>query len=496
MSRVIVVGGGVGGLAVAARLAVKGHEVTLLERATTTGGKLARYERDGFVFDTGPSLFTLPAVYRDLFLKTGRALETEVDLEEVEPAFGYHFADGSEVVVPGVDPARAAIAFGQAFGGSAESDWRSVIARAGRMWQLTRGPFLQSPLDGWRTLLPLARSPRDVRTVAPLTSLRSLGRSLVRDGRLRMILDRYATYSGSDPRRAPAVLATIPYVEQTFGVWHLSGGLTTLGDALSRRCAERGVTIRTSTEVAEVLVRAGVTAGVRTRDGETIDADIVVCDVDAEQVYRRLVVDPRARSMRKRVLSAAPSMSGFVVLLALRGRTPGIRHHNVWFPSDYDAEFDSIFSTGEPVADPAVYACCPDDPRMRPDDEHEAWSILVNAPRHGTGEDGTVDWTAPGRAEAYADRIVDLLAARGTDIRDRILWREIRTPADFARDLLASGGAIYGSSSNGPRAAFDRPANRSPVPGLYLVGGSAHPGGGLPLVALGAEITAGLIGRA
>lgn len=140
---VVVIGAGVGGMAVAARLAVRRHRVTIVEQSSTHGGKLARYERDGFVFDTGPSLFTLPAVYRDLFLKTGGALEEAVDLQPVEPAFGYHFADGSAVTVPGVDPARAAAAFGAAFGGTAEDDWRRLIDRGGRMWRITREPFLQ-----------------------------------------------------------------------------------------------------------------------------------------------------------------------------------------------------------------------------------------------------------------------------------------------------------------------------------------------------------------
>ncbi|HEV8025096.1 MAG TPA: hypothetical protein VGP37_09455, partial [Candidatus Nanopelagicales bacterium] len=181
--------------------------------------------------------------------------------------------------------------------------------------------------------------------------------------------------------------------------------------------------------------------------------------------------------------------------LAVRGRTPGLLHHNVWFPDDYDAEFDAIFGKDpRPVADPAIYVCAPDDPRMRPDDEHESWFVLVNAPRHDPGRG--VDWQAPGLAETYADRILERLAARGMDVRDRIVWREIRTPADLQHDARAPGGSIYGTSSNGARAAFARPANSSPVPGLFLVGGSTHPGGGLPLVGMGAHIAAEAIGRA
>ena len=493
MSSVVVIGAGAAGLATAARLAVKGHQVQILEQADSVGGKLATYRRNGFAFDTGPSLFTLPAVYRDLFLKTGRAFEEEVDLQPVEPAFGYRFADGSSVTMPGVDPARCARALGDAFGDKTAAEWRALMERAGKMWRLTREPFLQSPLDGWRTLLPLAK-PADVRTVAPWSTLRGLGRSTLSDPRAITLLDRYATYTGSDPRKAPAVLATVPYVEQEFGAWHLGGGLGTLAYALRRRCEERGVEIRTGVNVSRIVTnQAGVTGVIA--DDEHIDADIVVANADAGQVYHQLLDDPRARKPARAINRSDASLAGFVLLLAVRGRTPGLLHHNVWFPENYDAEFDSIFGKHpKPVDDPAIYVCAPDDPQMRPDDDHESWFVLVNAPRHDPT--GGVDWSNAELAESYADHILAVLARRGMDVRDRILWREIRTPADLEVSARAPGGSIYGTSSNGARAAFDRPANKSDIPGLYLVGGSTHPGGGLPLVGMGAEITAGLIGRA
>ena len=232
--------------------------------------------------------------------------------------------------------------------------------------------------------------------------------------------------------------------------------------------------------------------GVRLADGQVLPADVVVANADAAHVYGDLVDSPAAA---RRLARATPSLSGFVLLLAVQGRTPGLAHHNVLFPHDYDAEFDAVFGDpGRPVPDPTLYVSVPDDPAVRPDG-HEAWFVLVNAPRHGSGK-GATDWRAGGVASSYAERLLDLLAERGLPVRDRLLWYEAVTPADLEEQTGAVGGAIYGTSSNGTTAAFLRPANRSPVPGLFLVGGSSHPGGGLPLVTRSAQIVARLVGPA
>lgn len=481
-------------MATAARLSVKGHQVTIVEQSDQVGGKAGAYSRDGFVFDTGPSLITLPAVYRDLFLKTGTSLEDNVDLQPVEPGTSYRWSDGTRVTLPGVNPAAAATALGDALGGTAREDWLALIARAAEIWRITRKPFLESPLTGTRELLALAKSPRDVRTVAPTTSLRGLGRKYLRDPRLRMLLDRHATYSGSDPRKAPAALSTIPYVEQTFGSWHIGGGVHKLADALAARCEERKVDILLNSDVTRIVLDEGKVRSVELSDGSHLEADIVVSNADASHLYGDLVSGNRADAALRQLRKATPSFSGFVMLLAIKGRTPDISHHNVWFPADYNAEFDAVFK-GRPATDPTIYACVPDDPLMRPDADHESWFVLINAPRHGHGKN-EFDWSQTDFANNYADRMVELLAERGTDLRNRILWRELITPADLEARTRAPGGSIYGTSSNGMRAAFLRPANTSPIEGLYLVGGSSHPGGGLPLVGMSAEIVAETIGRA
>lgn len=499
MASVVVIGAGMGGMAAAARLSANGHGVTVVEQAATFGGKVGRFEREGFVFDTGPSLLTLPAVYRDLFLKTAvrrrsASLEDNVGLIGLDPAFGYQWSDGTRATIPGSNTNRVAAALGTALGGRSEQQWQEFSRRAAAMWAATRAPFLEQPLPGgWQTVKGFNR-PRQVRTVAPWKTLRSLGEQYLDDPRLRMFLDRYATYTGSDPRRAPAALAVIPFIEQTFGAWHIEGGVWRLAEALYNRCVERGIQFRFNHEVDKVLVENAHVGGVRSTAGEVTKADVVVANCDADQVYGRLLGTDHAQRARRQLGRAVPSLSGFALLLALRGRTPGLNHHNVFFPTDYEAEFDSIFGRRpRPVADPALYVCSPDDPAMRPDSSSEAWFVLVNAPPHDPVSG--VDWSRHDMTQQYADHILSCLAARGLDVRDRLLWREVRTPAALHEQTLAPGGSIYGTATNSRTAALRRPSNRSPVRGLFLVGGSTHPGGGLPLVGMSAAIVSELIGN-
>lgn len=490
MAKVVVVGAGMGGLAAAARLAAVGHAVTICEQSLEVGGKLARWTHRGFTFDTGPSLVTMPQVFEDLFAAAGGSLRDAVDLIPVEPIARYRFADGT-VLDASADLDRFTAALDTALGPGAGRDWRSFMVRAGAIHAAVREPFLESPLSGVWDLVRLSMRVRDLITIAPWLTLRDLGQRELRDPRLRMLLDRYATYTGSDPRRAPAALASVPYAEQTFGAWYVRGGLYRLAEAVRDLALARGATLRLGADVERIETTGGRVTGVHLAGGDRLPAELVVANTDAAHLYGGLIDGSVAVSQRRRLQRAPASLSGFALLLGIRGRTPGLAHHTVLFPADYDAEFDALFGPRpQPVADPTLYLSVPDDPATAPPD-CEAWFVLVNAPRQDQ-----VDWRTPGMASAYADRLLDLLAERGLVIRERLAFCEVRTPADLADRTRAAGGAIYGTSSNGLRAAFLRPANRSPVPGLFLVGGSAHPGGGLPLVTLSARIVAGLIGSA
>ena len=498
MSNIVVIGAGMGGMCAAARLAKAGHTVSVYEASGHVGGKCRTEWIGKYAFDTGPSLLTLPAVYKDFFLKTGKSIEEVLTLESVNPSFDYRFADGSAVEFTNLSRYDTLEAIEKSFGTQAKDDWRSIMRRAEKMWDVSREPFIESELASPIGLLKRASLLKDLFTIAPWKSLRTLVREYTSDYRLQYIIDRYATYSGSDPRKAPAVLSSIAYVEEAFGAWHIQGGIGHLATAVHARAVECGVVFHLNSPIAQIRHSAKKVDGVVLESGEFIPADSVVANADASQVYTTLITEelPILRKARRALAQSEPSLAGFSLLLGLRSSPTEVRlrHHTVLFAENYDDEFDSIFSKKKPVEAPTIYTCNPNDPTMVRADGNESWSVLVNAPPHST--DGTGwNWNDESFAREYANHIISLIESRGIAVRDRLEVLEIRTPADLQAQVRAPGGSIYGTSSNGARSAFLRARNRSPLNGLYCVGGSAHPGGGLPLVAISAEIVANAIGR-
>ncbi|MDI5963572.1 phytoene desaturase family protein [Streptantibioticus silvisoli] len=469
MARIAVIGAGMGSLAAAARLAVAGHRVVVYERARTYGGGVGQLARDGFAFDTGPGLLLLPAVYRDLFVKTGREpLEQCVDLVQVDPSGRHLLADGRELTLPNASRGGVVAALDKAFGGGAGERWSTVLNRAREVWEVTRRPLLEDTLAP--DTAPLGRDPYPaprrglLRRAVPPT-IASVGRHELRDPGLAALLDTAVLEYGLDPRSAPASATVLPYMEQTFGTWYVRGGLRALADAVYARCLARGVEFRFGTGVEEVPERDGRVDGVVLSDGTHQAADAVV------------------RGTPGRALDG--DTGRLTVCLALRGpRPPDTAHrtvvHGLAAPHD---------GTPDGPA-PTVTVLRPDDPALVPDADHEAVRLGVTVCPHGPG---AVDWDAPGYARAFADRVVAAARAAIPDLPERELWRVVRTPADTERETGAPGGAVAGPALAGAAGAYLRTANRPGPQGLYRVGGSAHPGGGLPHAGMSGAIVADLL---
>jgi phytoene desaturase len=360
------------------------------------------------------------------------------------------------------------------------------------MWDVSRVPFVESELKSPLSLIKRITFMRDMKIIAPWKTLRQHADEILKDQRLRFIMDRYATYSGSDPRKAPAVLSTIAFVEESFGAWHVKGGLGNLTTTVHKRAVDVGVTFHLNSPVASIQTSGNKASGVVLADGTIVTADAVIANADASLVYNKLLTGHKRalKKVRKNIANADVSVAGFSLLLGMRKDLEQVlNHHTILFPENYDAEFDAIFKEGKPVEKPTIYICAPQDELMSKDENLEGWFVLVNAPTHGQ-----FDWNNKEFSTKYANSIIDQIEARGISVRDRLESLTIRTPADLEAAVRAPGGAIYGTSSNGARAAFMRAKNRSPIKGLYLVGGSAHPGGGLPLVGISGDLVTEAIG--
>jgi phytoene desaturase len=481
----VVIGAGLGGLAVALRLARRGLRVTVVERGERPGGKMNRFEAAGFRFDTGPSLLTMPWVFRDLYRALGEDLDERLTLRRLDPTADHVWPDGTRLTTTGHLPTLLD-GLGRLHGEEPEA-YLELMALGAKIYQLSEATFLsRSPFEAPDVSLlgGIGRPP--VR--GAWGNYSKVVRRICRTPYLAQLFERYPTYVGSSPYRSPATLLVIPYLEAAFGAWFLDGGLYRLVEDLMALAEERELTIRTGSEVVKIEREGGTVSGVVLASGERLAADVVVMNGDPSALPWLLGEHGRGLPRRDR------SLSGVVFLLGLARSLPELAHHSVYFSADYPKEFSQLFDERRFPTDPTVYVNAPSrsDRSLVPEQEGETLFVMANAPADGDVR----SWDAE-RVAVARERMFERLAASGFPevAPEEIVVEEVWTPERWSRELGAPGGAIYGTHSHGWRRAFLRPGNRQRRPrGLYLVGGGTHPGGGTPTVLLSAAITDRLIG--
>jgi phytoene desaturase len=482
---VAVIGAGFGGLAAAAHLARAGVQVTVFEKAPAVGGKAARLERDGFHFDAGPTVLTMPWIAEETFAAAGVRLDQVVQLRRVEPVCCCVLPDGRRFAVS-ADAAATSAAIAQISRRDAAS-WPAFLADCRGLWLAAGEPYLEAPFTGFRDLgaRMLRRGARLRSLAAARGSLADLARRHFSSPALRAYVDHFAAYVGASPAHASAALALIAHAEIRLGAYCPGGGMHEVASQLAQAVTARGVRIACATEVTGIDVdHRGRAAGIIARavEGDRrpvhIAADAVVANVDPRTLVAKLLPERwRAAAGAARLETRTPSLSGFVWAFGVAGEWPAGAAHSLLLGRDPEAEYEAIFDRREIPDDPTIYLSVASllDPDRAPPGHHTVYTLL-NAPASAQ----RVDWNRES-ARLRALILARLERLYGGDIRSRIRAEVFVTP----EQLAATGsvdGAIYGAAPHGPLGGFLRPGNRAAgIRRLYYAGGATHPGGGVTL---------------
>jgi phytoene desaturase len=484
VKKILVIGAGLGGLAAAIRLARAGHAVEVWEKNGEPGGKLKELRSDGFRWDTGPSLLTMPHVLRELFASAEERMEDHLELVRLDSACRYFWTDGTVI--------------DEDTSFWSQPDVAKFLAYARGIYELSGEAYLNHPPgDFWRAFS--LRNFLKLRHLGKVATTRTLAAEVERriaDPHLRQVFLRFATYNGSSPYLTPATFNIIPYVESEFGAWYVRGGMAKIAEALTALAQRNGVAFRFNT-TATAWNGTEATA----HDGTRSRADFLVCNGDVlssgsrrppgDGISPGFLADIFSAKDQQKLLRPPLSNSGFILFLGIRGCDPRLGHHNIFFSDDYPREFTDIHSQKISPGEPTIYISLSSrtDPDHAPQG-HDNYFVLVNAP----ARDPDQAWTQA-ETHGYRDVVLKRLARFGLDnLPRRIVAERIFTPSDFATRDLAHHGALYGWASHSIRASLFRPPLHASK-NVFFVGGTTHPGGGIPLVLLSGKMVADLIQR-
>jgi phytoene desaturase len=479
MKKILIAGAGVAGLASSIRLSRKGFSVTVFEQANKAGGKLSELQMQGFRFDTGPSLFTMPWFVDELTDENFK-----LDYERVTTVCHYFFPDNSrfQVAADTNEFIRDASAFFKVTPGQL----RKFLKKNAFIYRITSPVFLEKSLhkastylckEGIRGILNLPR-------IGISRSMNSVNKATFKDKRLVQYFNRFATYNGSHPGQAPSTLNVISHLENHFGAYYPKGGMIEIPKTLYKQALHHGVKFQFGSKITSLNHQRGRIQGLTLENGEFYEGDALLSNLDVRLTHKLLNAP-----LPKKIKEAEPSSSAFIFLWGIRKTFPELGLHNIFFANDYDREFDFIFKEKSISDDVTVYVNI--TAKMDSTDAPagcENWFVLVNAPANiGQNQDEL-------RQKARMAALKTLSARLGTEIQNLIVCEEYLDPIRIEKNTGSTFGSLYGSSSNSRMSAFFRQANFSQnIKGLYFCGGSVHPGGGIPLCLLGGKIASEMI---
>jgi phytoene desaturase len=488
--KIQVIGSGIAGLAASVRLACAGHEVEVFEANSYPGGKLSEQVANGYRFDAGPSLFTLPALVDELFMLAGKDPRKHFNYIRLERSCMYFYEDGTRFTAYH-NREKFAEEAGRVFNAEDKPAIKAYLDQSAFQYQIASPVFLRSALHRFRSYLNIQtlRGLLNMFRLNIFSTMHGVNERSFRDKRLVQYFDRFATYNGSDPYRASGILTMIPHLEHTVGTFFPEKGMHDITRSIYDLAKELGVVFHMNSPVEKICTRkegkrkhvSGVMSSNR-----LYPSDCVVCNADIVSAYRKLLPEEKAP---EKILSQEKSSSALIFYWNIRNSFPELDLHNIFFSASYEEEFDHIFRQRTVYHDPTVYLNITS--KYKKDDAPEGsenWFVMINVP-HNSGQ----DWDAVIRTSRAAV-LAKLSRLLKKDIEPLIEGEQVLDPRSIESKTSSSQGALYGNASNSRYAAFLRHSNASAdISGLYFCGGSVHPGGGIPLCLYSAEIVAGLV---
>ena len=487
--KVVVIGGGLAGLSSAVELARTDCEVTLVERNEHLGGKMNILEVDGYSFDMGPTIITMPPVFKGIVERSGRKMEDYCELIDLDPQWRCFYEDGTRIDLLKDVEAMSHALEAQFPGTGTGQGYTDFVAFSRRMFRLSERVFFYRDVGSVRDVMKAVPMSdfgmlRDVMAMRFHSTVGGTVKKHIPDPHMRQLVEHFLQYVGSSPFMAPAILSLIASAQVDQGCWYPMGGTRKIAGTLERILREMDVDIRTGNGVARLMSSGDKVTGVVLDDGTELEADIVISNCDVQRTYRDLDGTPAAMKEQKTISARyKPACSGVVLYLGLDRQYDHLLHHDFIFSRDPKEEFADIYGRGVPAKDPSLYLAVPSrtDPSQAPEG-CESLYILV----HTAWKRDDQTWEGPGGLlESYRDTIIEKLKTAGgmPDIEDHIVVERALTPESIEGMYNAEGGAIYGLASHGRLNGGFKPKNKSNVySNLYLTGGSTNPGPGVPMV--------------